>query len=507
MKTDLDSKVDLVLSNVLDSLITQSNGKAKVVSEATSSEQQSFSGEEDEGWAPVNVSQDYAFQVSIAQVKVIRDISRQITVSNEIQKNCLSHLVNKVVGDGITLQVISKEYSNDPAKLEELAKNPKPDTTVNTLTSNWSLFCEENNFTIRLQNWQRRRHRDGEAIIRIFKGPICPIVRFVYPEYLTPKDSVSEYGITFKDFDYETPVTYHIKYPQASALEDVDASEIVHDKVNVDLETPRGIASAYPIFTNLRRMDRLLVNVSVLAQIQSAIALIRKHQNATSASVSKFLDKTKTGDTTDSVTGVSTRKRKIKAGTIIDAPKGVDYDYPAHAINSDNFIKVIDKELCHIAANYQLPVDWLLTTEPTAPINPGSPTVSMLQTEKSTLYGKVEELFWKVQEMMGVDTQTVKDQYDITFNGPTIPVASVLDQTRADEINMRLHVTSPQHIAARNGTNYVATRIETLQHRATAQPGEVMPGDLGNTNVNSDGLSKANGGQRGSDGAGGNTQK
>lgn len=265
--------------------------------------------------------------------------------------------------------------------------------------------------------------------------------------------------------------------------------------------------TGYPVFSNVRRIEKLLVNVSVLAQIQSAIALIRKHENSTGAQVSKFLDKTTTGRAVDPVSGELYRQKNLRAGTVLDAPKGTTYDMPAHGIDTMNFIQVIDKELSHVAAGFLVPVDWLLGIEKPEPINPGSPTYQSILTERSDLYGHVTELFWKVQSMMGLDANKLRSKYDLCIEGPDIPVAKAIDQARIDETYQRVGATSPQEIATRKGWNYIVNRIETIRHRATQQPGEQMPGDAGATNTGGGtGQTTANGELKQNNAPGGNTK-
>ena len=180
---------------------------------------------------------------------------------------------------------------------------------------------------------------------------------------------------------------------------------------------------------------------------------------------------------------------------------------PAHAINTLNFIQVIDKELAHVAAGFLVPVDWLLTTEAPEPMNPGSPAYQSILTERDELFAHITELFWKVQDLMGLDSNKLRAKYDLCIEGPDIPVAKAIDQARIDETYQRVGATSPQEIATRKGWNYVVNRIETIRHRATAQPGEQMPGDAGATSTGGgEGVKKADGGLKENNAPGGNNK-
>ena len=457
--------------------------KAMVSAEALAANREYLPGEDDYGWLAINVSVDGAYRITESQLREIRNISRNLQITGDVLDNAITNRVNFVVGDGLTYSMLLSTFGTDPAAIIAAAKASSEDEIIGKALANWKLFCDNNKFDMRLQDWENRANRDGEALLRLFDTKECPTIRFVYPEYLQGENNESEYGISYEGQDIETPSKYHIRYPKADSTVPVSAKYIIHDKRNVDMETPRGLATAYPVFANVRRISKLSVNVSVLAAIQSAIALVRKHENATGAQVARFANRGAIG-TTSAVTGQSVRKKFIEAGTIVDAPKGTSYDFPAHSVATKNFLDVIDKELARVAARFVQPVSWLLSTEDPEPLNPGSPTVANLKRAQKHLYTHVEDVFWRVQELMGLgDIKTIKAKYTLFIKGPRIPVAKAVDQARIDEINLASGATSPQEIAAANGLEYSVNRVATMRHRMTAMDGEAMPGDQGKTNV------------------------
>ena len=66
-------------------------------------------------------------------------------------------------------------------------------------------------------------------------------------------------------------------------------SDVQHRRANVDFNVKRGIPLYTPVRKNLRRAERLLRNMSVVAEIQSAIALIRKHRGASRSGIEQFV--------------------------------------------------------------------------------------------------------------------------------------------------------------------------------------------------------------------------
>src|SRR5436190_23672306 len=97
--------------------------------------------------------------------------------------------------------------------------------------------------------------------------------------------------------------------------------------------------------------------MSVVAEIQSAIALIRKHRGVSRSGVEQFV-------ADGAVTGVSDpshnagRARNFSQygpGTILDAPAGLEYDFPVTSIDAAGYVAVLQAELRAIAARLVMP--------------------------------------------------------------------------------------------------------------------------------------------------------
>lgn len=451
-------------------------------------------------YLPLQMGLQKNFYFNSQQQQQIRNTCRAMYASDEVAQNCVIHHQAHTVGDGLTLKIIPKDLGKDPKKLADSLQ----DETIKTMTENWEIFCYANNFTDRLLNWVERVHRDGEVFLRFFEaglkyaGKTVPSIRFIDPGYITPFPDGTyrdDSGIKFGT-DFESPKSYHYQPSEddSTTAKTISADEILHDKRNVDLETPRGLPTFYSILTNLRRVSKNLTNVSVLTSILSSIALIRKHETATGAKIDNFLNRQSDGrNRTNPVSGRQQMARYMDPGTVLDAPNGVTYDFPAHAIQSENYIKVIDKELAHIASRFVLPVEWLLGKETQNPLGEGSPVIKNFRKEQAKLYKHVTEIFWKVQSMMGVAPE-LRLKYCAEFFGPELGVGSTLDQARANEIKLRNGAMSPQTWASEDGRNWAVERAGMIQHRETAQPNEVMPGDSGNTNIDANQKSTGQGG-------------
>ena len=142
----------------------------------------------------------------------------------------------------------------------------------------------------------------------------------------------------------------------------IDASEIQHRKANVDANVRRGLPLFYPVRKNLRRAEKLLRNMSVVAEIQSAIALIRKHRQGTASGVRQFV-----ANQADYAAAATTGNRanivhRYGPGTILDAHAGMEYDFPAAGVDAANYVVVLQAELRAIASRLVMP-EFMLTSD------------------------------------------------------------------------------------------------------------------------------------------------
>ncbi len=501
IETKVSILIDRLLDSTRDTLIDATEQhpniktvKLKEASTVITSKIQD--GEENfDGWMPLTSQIGRPFSFNLQQLQNIRTECRSVCIGNDIAQNVTKHYVNHIVGDGLIYNLTKKDDGSDP---KEAAK-AEPAPIVKTMINNWEKFEVANKFNQRLANMVERLLRDGECPLRFFKGDVkdpVPKVRFVDPLFIDPGVSTSSvpteyermYGVKTDPEDIETVLGYwfnaNIDQAQKDTAKLIPAENMLFMKRNTDFEFPRGIPDFWSILTNIRRVEKITTNTSVLVQIQSAIALIRKHKNATQANVQRFVNGQSDGQNRrDSTTGNSVTARKMRAGMIIDAPEGTEYDMPAAKISTKNFIDAAIQDLGKIAARFVLPLEWLLAKEPTAPLSPGSPVVKNFQTEQASFYFNVENIFWRVQTMMGVlDVDKIREEYDLIISGPRLAVGKAIDEARVVQILQQTGSISPQTISSMFGVKYAIERANTIRHRNSLQEGEVAPGDLGNTN-------------------------
>lgn len=193
-------------------------------------------------------------------VAEMRSVSRRLLRTNPYALGAVEIRVNFVVGKGHRYRAVPVTPSD-----EDRAK------AVQEILDN---FLERNRWHDRQQEIMRRNDRDGESFLRFFTDEKNrPVVRFVEPEQVARSDADlsdhESFGVIADSFDAERIVGYRIDG------EFINASCIQHRKRNVDAAAKRGTPLLWPVRKNLWRAEKLLRNMSVVAEIQSAIALIR----------------------------------------------------------------------------------------------------------------------------------------------------------------------------------------------------------------------------------------
>ena len=371
-------------------------------------------------------------------VAEMRTVSRRLLGSNPFAVSAVENRVNFVIGKGHRYRV--------------LAKSPDDDALASFAQELIDDFLERNRWHARQQEIMRRNDRDGESFLRFFtdaKNRLC--VRFVEPEQITRTDSsVNErdaFGILSDPNDAESVIGYYVENKL------VPAASIDHRKQNVDSASKRGLPLLWPVRKNLNRAEKLLRNMSVVAEIQSAIALIRKHANADAAAVNRYLRQQYTPKT---VSGEN--RQRFAPGTVIDAGSGIDYQFPIAAVDASRYINILQAELRAVAARLVMP-EFMLTSDASnsnyaSTLVAEGPAVRMferLQTEMIRDDLAVMRRVLRNAVTRGLLPNDVSRRVLIGATPPTLAVRDRLSEAKADEILLKNGVLSRQTMAMRHG--------------------------------------------------------
>ncbi len=385
----------------------------------------------------------FADQQQLAQ---IRDQCRTLAVENEFAINGHENRISYIVGSGHVYRTAARRGKTvDEATVAE----------VQVVIDE---FVRLNHWRRRQQEIVRRKDRDGECFLRLFPAADGTMrVRFVEPaEVSTPDerraDPTASFGVQTDPDDVETVLGYWIGGRM------IEASEIQHRKANVDANVKRGLPLFYPVRKNLRRAEKLLRNMSVVAEIQSAIAVIRKHRAATAAGLAEFVSGQADLSVGSAATGRTSHFRRYAPGTILDAASDTEYEFPAAGIDAGRYVTVLQAELRAIASRLVMP-EFMLTADASnanysSTMVSEGPAVKMFERLQHEMLADDVELFqrilWHAVEAGRLPSDALRS-VDIRGIPPTLAVRDRLKEAQADQILLRNGAMSIATMAMRNG--------------------------------------------------------
>ncbi|MEN1679473.1 MAG: phage portal protein [Planctomycetota bacterium] len=411
-----------------------------------------YAGEEGGWWAPIGTAGGggpvAASPADEAQLATLRNECRSLATANEFAINGLENRVSYIAGPGHSYQVSVRKGVDASKDLAMRAQDVLDE------------FRHESHWAKRQQEIVRRLDRDGEALLRLFpadRGRTA--VRFIEPDQVaTPSHKsgkrAASFGIQTEANDVEAVVGYWVD----GTL--VDAREVQHRKANVDINVKRGLPLYTPVRKNLRRADKLLRNMSVVAEVQSAIALIRKHRSANRSGVEQFV--ADSADTTTASPGGRSRSvTHYGPGTILDAPAGLEYDFPATGVDAASYVAILQAELRAIAARLVMP-EFMFTSNASnanyaSTLAAEGPALRMFRRLQATLVEDDCELMWRVLDnasAAGRLPDDIRQRLEIQITPPSLEVRNPLDQARVDRIAYEHGVLSRQTWSQRLGLDF-----------------------------------------------------
>jgi len=396
-----------------------------------------------------------------AELRMKRSVGRLLWQDNEFAINGHQNRISYIVGWGHTYTVTGIH----PDVPKETIKR------VQDVIDNWK---KVNRWMRRQQEALMRYDRDGEVFIRQYPQADGYIrLRFVEPgAVLTPAgvdhDFDDSFGIRTPKGDVETVLGYWING------EPVDASQIQHRKANVDSGLKRGIPLFWPVRRNLARVAKILRNMSTTTEIQTAIALIRKHTQATGQAVRSFVSSKAVGTTTDQG-GRSQNVLGYGPGSIIDANAGTEYTFPANQLDPSKTVAALAAELRAIASRLVMP-EFMLTSDASnanfsSTMVAEGPAVKYFEREQ---YGVIECDLELIDSQLdhavttGLISQEERNLVKVTATPPSCKVRDELKEAQTRQIDMGLRILSPQTACAETGRDYEEeqTNLEAHEERS-----------------------------------------
>lgn len=381
---------------------------------------------------------------------VIRDESRFYAQVHPFALSAIENRISYVVGSGHMYLVRPRPGAEVSAELLERIKREILD---------WQ---ESQRWPSRQEEIQRRMDRDGEVFLRFFTAEGRLAVRFIEPEHVRQPlgRRGAEYGIEIDPDDAETVGYYWLSRRSGDAAERVPADQVQHRKANVDATAPRGVPTLYSIRSNLRRSWKLLRNMSTVASIQAAIAIVRKHSGVMTGTIQQYVGNLAAARSTDAQ-GNPRNYQQYPPGAIVDLPPGVEYEFPASGINVANYVAALQAELRAIAARLCMP-EYMLSGDASnanyaSTMVAEGPAVKIFERLQSSMIWYDWQVIRRallVAEDHGRIPRGITEHVEIEAEAPIVQSRDRLKETQADQILLTLGVVSPRTIAARHGYDY-----------------------------------------------------
>ncbi len=415
---------------------------------------EAYADEAGELWAPVAGSQPGVAASSMlglvgpGQLSEIRAECRRLAIGNEFAINGHENRVSYVVGPGHSYHVAVRkgiDVGDDTAlQAQEILDE----------------FLDENRWHARQQEILRRIDRDGEAFLRFFPQPNGKLkIRFIEPDQLqTPPqrhgDPTATHGVLTDADDVESVLGYYVDGQL------IDSDAVQHRKAQVDSNVKRGLPLYTPVRKNLRRADKLLRNMSVVAEIQSAIALIRKHRGATRSGVEQFVAESSVQQKVDAQ-GRTRRLSQYGPGTILDAPAGLEYDFPATGIDASSFVTVLQAELRAIAARLVMP-EFMFTSDASnanyaSTLAAEGPAVRMFQRLQAAMIEDDCNVMWRALEAAseaGRLPTDIRSLVEVQITAPSLNIRDPLQEAKVNQLAYQHGVLSKQTWSQKLGLDY-----------------------------------------------------
>ena len=396
----------------------------------------------------------------------LRRISRRMALTNSHYKGILQNNKNYIVGHGIII-------SADP---DDPQKDHKDEQ--------WRRFKAGNDWHNRCKEIVLRAFRDGECFLRFNGDGESAKVRFLEPEWIMDPSNKATYGIVSDDDDVETIKAYLYSPGDSNEAETIPAEEVLFIKMLADSSQKRGVAYYWSELVKLADMDTWYKNLLVYQKVSLAVVLLRKHAEGIGPTAIKgFADTQKTDTRFNAKTGRYDRYQQIKAGTIIDTPHGVEYEWQGPKLDARPIVEGARAILLAVAAgaNQTEP----MVTGDASNANFASTMVAEAPAIKS--YESWQEFFGECfcQVWRKVTVTAIDDKFQPVFTPPGLVSREPEKEAKANEVLHQKEVLSrktwqkkagldPEEVK-RNVNEERAEAVATLPEPLKPQAGQPSP--------------------------------
>lgn len=430
-------------------------------------------------------------------LKAIRDRSRELCAYSGTAINAKENRVNYAIGKGLAYKLVPRAT----ACCEVGEEQPSADVLAAWCRQGQAViddYLAGNNWAARERETFVRGDEDGEGLVRLFhRGGGRTEARFTEPEHLrSPAGGMlsdDNLGVRTAPNDVEDVAGYWICDRPADSLTPslVDADEVCHLKFNVRSTSKRGYPTFWPVRDHLERADKLLRNLSILAAVRTAYAVIIKRKHSRSSIEGHAAGKAEQ-TITDPVTGTVRRFARRLPGGVLETDALSEYEFPGANLSSGDYLLVYQAELRAIAARLNMP-EYMLTADASnnnfASIlvaeSPSSKNFEALQASVFAFFGngvyvgpRKSGVLWKVLRN-AVEYGTLPDgvlrHCEIQIDGPVVVVKDKYQETDRAHTLSEKGLLSDKTWSAQEGLDYdreQANRLQEAEARRAAKERE-----------------------------------
>jgi hypothetical protein len=159
--------------------------------------------------------------------------------------------------------------------------------------------------------------------------------------------------------------------------------------------------------------------------------------------------------------GSARRLAQYAPGTILDAPAGLEYDFPAAGVNASAFVTVLQAELRAIAARLVMP-EFMFTSDASnanysSTLVAEGPAVKMFERLQSVLKQDDSQVLWRVIDnasAAGRLPADVRRRVELQISLPSLHVRDQLREIQVERIAFEKGILSAQTWSQRLGLDY-----------------------------------------------------
>ena len=175
-------------------------------------------------------------------------------------------------------------------------------------------------------------------------------------------------------------------------------------------------------------------------------------------------------------TGRTTSFRRFGPGTILDAPGGIEFDFPAAGLDAANFVAVLQAELRAIASRLVMP-EFMLTSDASnanyaSTMVAEGPAMRMFARLQADLVNDDLDVMWRVVRA-AVDAgglpAAALNQIAIQVSPPSLAVRDQKQEAEVHQIEYQNGILSPQTWSSRRGLDYEQEQANLARHNQRPQ--------------------------------------